>query len=165
MDSPYETMRRWDATLPYSPSVCTIVNFIDTNKSAFTPPADRKIVPCLGKNCALPRKIFFLLIPAKAPSPPPSQKHKNIFTHTTHLQPTDRLRTHSAASSHPLLNTGGCPPVSACFSSPSCHMSLLIIDLAKIQRLFQTAKRKGEKQHWGSVPLCLYLYVRSQDNT
>ena len=105
-----------------SPSVCTFVNFIDTNKSAFTPPADRKIIPCLGKICALPRKIFFLLIPAKAPSPPPFL-NREISLHRTPVynlpigsaRPTHRLRTmsahtpqhpstHSATSFHALRN-------------------------------------------------------------
>ena len=97
-------MRQCDDETRHSltpPSVCTFVNFIDTNELAFTPPADRKIVPCLGKICALPRKIFFLLIVAKAPSPQPSHKNGNFLTNHTHLTPTEgsarsahRLRTH-----------------------------------------------------------------------
>ena len=90
-------MRQCDDETRHSltpPSVCTFVNFIDANKSAFTPPADRKIVPCLGKNCALPRKIFFLLIPAKAPSPSLSQKYKNIFTSNITLTPATCKGTH-----------------------------------------------------------------------
>ena len=90
-------MRQCDDETRHSltpPSVCTFANFIDTNKSAFTPPADRKIVPCLGKICALPRKIFFLLIPAKAPSPPLSQKYKNIFTSNITLTPATCKGTH-----------------------------------------------------------------------
>ena len=65
-------MRQCDDETRHSltpPSVCTIVNFINTNKSAFTPPADRKIIPCLGKICALPRKIFFSINTRKSALP------------------------------------------------------------------------------------------------
>ena len=99
-------MRQCDDETRHSltpPPVCTFVNFIDTNKLAFTPPADRKIVPCLGKICALPRKIFFLLIPAKAPSPPLSQKHKNIFTSNITLTPATCKGTHIFRLEYSLL--------------------------------------------------------------
>ena len=71
-----------------------LINFLNTNKSTFTPHADRKIIPCLGKNCDLPRKIFFLLIVAKTPSPPLSQKYKNIFTSNITLTPATCKGTH-----------------------------------------------------------------------
>ena len=74
--------------------------FHDTIKAPLLPPFDRKFVPCPGKICALPRKIFFLLIVAKMPLSPPSQKHKNIFTLHPNQQPTDRLRIMSARTPH-----------------------------------------------------------------
>ena len=54
--------------------------FLNIPKMTLQPPYERKIVPSRGKICALPRKIFFPLMPAKPPSPKHFLRIRNYFT-------------------------------------------------------------------------------------
>ena len=57
-----------------------IAKFLNILKMTLQPPYERKIVPSRGKICALPRKIFFPLMPAKPPSPKHFLRIRNYFT-------------------------------------------------------------------------------------
>lgn len=63
-----------------------------SNISDMPPPLEEKFVPCLGKICALPREIFFLLILAKMSPPQPAQRPQNYFTHNIAITPAIRIK-------------------------------------------------------------------------
>ena len=61
-------------------SIFMNMKFLNITKTSAQPPDERKIVPSLGKICALPKKIIFLLIPAKRLPQMSFYSMRNYFT-------------------------------------------------------------------------------------